>query len=95
MAKRTAESFRKSKETSIITQFLVHYSLDLPVVVTLDASPYGLGAVIAHVVDGQNRLIAFASRTLTKAEKNYSQLEKETLVLVYAVKKFKQYLRGR
>ena len=45
--------------------------------------------------DGSNRQIAFASRTLTKAERNYFQIEKEGLAYVYAVKKYHQYVCNR
>ena len=58
-----------------------------------DASAYGVGAHI--LTDGTERPIAFASRTLTSSENNYTQLEKKALSLVFGVKKFHQYLYGR
>ena len=61
-----------------------------------DASSVGLGAVISHEMSvGFHRLVAFAPRTLSSAEKNYAQIEKEALALVFRVKKFHEYLYGR
>ena len=55
-----------------------------------------VGAIIFHVCeDGTERPVAYASRTLTETEKNYAQLEKEALSLVFGVHKFHQYLYGR
>ena len=75
---------------------LVHYNPSKEVIVACDASPYGVGAVLSHrEADGQEKPIAFASSSLAIAEKKYSQLEKEGLAIVFAVKRFHQYLFGR
>ena len=75
---------------------LAHYDPDLPIVLAGDASAYGLGAVISHKMpDGTERPVAYASRTLTASERNYSQVEKEALSLVFGIKRFHQYLYGR
>ena len=75
---------------------LVHYDPAKKLVVSCDASPYGVGVVLAHKFpDGSERPMAYASRTLTKPERAYSHLDKEALAVIFAVKKFHQFLYGR
>ena len=55
-----------------------------------------MGAVISHVFpNGSERPVAYGSRTLTKAEQNYLQVEKEALSIIFGIKKFHQYVFGR
>ena len=75
------------------SQLLVHFDSKLEIRLACDASAYGVGAVLSHKMpDGSEKPVGFASRTLTKTEKKYSQVEKEALACVYGVKHFHVYL---
>ncbi|XP_063380957.1 uncharacterized protein K02A2.6-like [Cydia fagiglandana] len=89
-------AFNEIKHLLSSSKVLVHYSPDLPLILTTDASSYGVGGVISHIMpDGTERAIAYASRVLNKAERAYSQIDKEALGIIYSVKKFHQFLYGR
>ena len=87
--------FQEAKTRLSTAPVLAHFDPSLPLKMAGDASAYGLGAVLSQVSpDGSERPIAFASRTLSPSERNYSQIEKEALALVYGVKYFHQFLYG-
>ena len=89
------EAFKLVKVKLSTAPLLTHFDLSRPIVVHCDASQYGLGVVLSHVMeDGSEKPVSYGSRTLTLAERNYATVEKEGLALVYAVKKFHQYLFG-
>ncbi|KAK3725271.1 hypothetical protein QZH41_010111, partial [Actinostola sp. cb2023] len=90
------KAFQAAKDLLQSSRLLVHYDQTQELVLSCDASPYGVGAVLAQVMEaGSEKPVSYASRTLSKAEKNYSQLHKEALAVVFAVKKFHQFLYGR
>ena len=88
-------AFLECKKTLVNSSALVHFDPKLPLVVVADSSSYGIGAVLCHLIEGVERPIYFASRTLTSAERNYAQLEKEALAIVFALRKFHYYLWGQ
>ena len=90
------KAFKIVKEMITFDIVLTPYDPDLPVKLACYSSSCGLGAVISHIMgNGEERPIAFASRTLNSAEKNYAQIQKEALAIVWGVRKFYCYHLGR
>ena len=72
------EAFGALKAKMTSAPVLEIYNRNLPVKLDCDASTYGIGAVLSHAYpNGEEKPVAFASRTLNKNEQNYSQLDKE------------------
>ena len=89
--KRQEKAFEDSKKAIMTSGHLKAYDPDQPVELRVDASPYGIGALIKQ----QTRPVFCASRSLTNAERNYSQLDREALAVVYGVKQFHEFLYGK
>ena len=65
------------------------------VILEVDASPIGLGAVLLQLENENEKPVAFASKKLSSTEQNYSQTDREAFALVFGVTKFKYFLLGR
>jgi len=90
------QSFMDVKKCLVDSPALALFHPEMPIIVSTDASDYGLGATLSQVYpDRSERTVAFASRTLTSAEHRYSTVEKEALACVWAVEKWRTYLWGR
>ena len=75
---------------------LLHFDSNKEVILACYTSTYGLGAVISdRMEDGAERPIAVASLSMFHVERQYSQLDKEGLALIFGVRKFHRYLLGK
>ena len=74
------DALSAAKQALTSSHVLVHYDPNLPITLATNASAYGVGAVISHMLQhGSEHPIALASRTLSTSERNYTQIEKEAL----------------
>lgn len=89
------DSFNKLKDALVSAPILAVPDFGKPFVVHCDASAYGLGGMLSQDIDGREHPIAYVSRSLNKAEQNYSATEREALAVIFAVEKFQAYLGSK
>ena len=85
------KAFREIKHLVTSAPILRYYDQEKELTIQCDASSKGLGAVLLQ----EGRPIAYAGRSLTSSEQRYAQIEKESLAMLFASKKFHQYTFGR
>ena len=89
------EAFETLRHHLLSSPILTHPDFTREFFVYTDASAYGVGAILKQIDDnGKERVIAYASRVLSKPECNYSATERECLAVVFATQKFRPYLYG-
>lgn len=89
------DSFSYFKNILTNEPLLQYPNFSIPFIITTDASNFAIGAILSQGKIGSDLPIAYASRTLNKAETNYNTTEKELLAIVWATKQFRPYLYGR
>lgn len=94
--KKEEEAFYKARTALTCDKTLIHFDNKRSVTLTCDASEYGVGAVLSHIMDdGTERPILMGSRTLNKHERLYAQIDKEAAAIMFGLEKFHQYVYGR
>ena len=89
------DSFETLKSMLTNTPILAFPDFSEPFILDTDASDGAIGAVLSQIQDGNEKVIAYASRSLTKSERNYCVTKKELLAIVTFVKYFRHYLYGK
>jgi hypothetical protein len=86
-------AFDYLKERLIQAPILTYPDFEQPFIIHTDASGTGLGAVLSQIrEDGKEHVVAYASRSLNKAECNYPITDQECLAIVWAIKYYQHYL---
>ncbi|KAL4007957.1 hypothetical protein ACER0C_001809 [Sarotherodon galilaeus] len=95
--KEHVDSFEHLKAALLGSVVLAHPDFNKPFILSTDASQDGLGAVLSQVQEGESkaRPVAFASKALTRAQRNYPAHRLEFLALKWSVcDKFSHWLKG-
>ena len=88
------QAFDQLKQLLVSPPILAYPRFEIPFVVHTDASDHAIGGVLSQIQDGKERVIAYFSRQLGKAQRNYSTVEREALAVVSAIQEFYPYLYG-
>jgi len=87
-------SFKLLKTKIVSPPVLAHFDVNAPTIVTCDASSVDVGACLSQMHQGEERPIAFASRTLTPAERRCSASEHEALACMWACEHWNFYVNA-
>jgi hypothetical protein len=87
-------SFESLKRAMCEDVLLHGLDYEFPIIVKTYASDVGLGAVLTQLIDGKERVVFYASKTLTHTERNLGACDKECLAIVWELNKFRGFLWG-
>jgi len=90
----TEKAFNNLKSRLISAPVLAYPDFNKPFILHTDASGTGIGGILSQETETGERPIAFISRSLNKAERNYATTEQEALAIVWSLKTFRPYVYG-
>jgi hypothetical protein len=93
--KEQVEAFQTLKDILCSEPLLQYPDFKKGFIVTCDASSTGIGSILSQGPLGHDLPVSYASRVLTKPERNYSTIEREMTAIVWGCKQFRQYIWGR
>lgn len=88
------KAFCTLKHRLVCAPVLATPDFEKPFIIQTDASDHGLGCILSQMMDDGEHVIAYGSRTLSKAECKYSVTEKECLAVLWAVERYRPYIEG-
>lgn len=88
-------AFDQSRQTLATAQMLCYPQIERKFILDTDARNYAIGGVLAQIQNGQEKVIGYFSKVLSKPERNYSVTRRELLAVVKANEHFYKYLYGR
>ena len=88
------QAFMQLKQSLVEAPILQSPNWDLPFEIMCDSSDYAVGAVLGQRIDKKPTVICYEIKTLADAQLNYITMEKELLVVVFALEKFRSYVLG-
>lgn len=88
-------AFIKLKQALVTTPVLMSPDFSKPFVIQCDASDVGLGGLLLQNIDGKESVIAYASRSLSRTERNQSVTQRELMALIFSIETFRYFIEGQ
>lgn len=92
--KEHEDAFLTIKNELVKSKYLTPFKKDAPTILVTDAGPTALGAILLQVRNGEEKVVAYAIRSVLDVERRYCQTEKEALGIVWVCEHFYPYIYG-
>lgn len=88
------QAFDELKRILTSSPVLAAPTFEDPWILETDASDYGVGGVLKQIQNGEEKVIAYFSKKLSKTAQKYTVTEREALAVISAIEKFRCYIEG-